>query len=59
MFRMALALLVAAMVAAVFGFGLFADVRLGEARVLFVVFLALAVVGFIADAFRAPLAEPA
>ncbi len=52
MLRMALAFLIVAVVSALFGFGLIADVSLDAAKVLFFVFLVLAVVSFVADAFR-------
>lgn len=52
MLRMALVFLIVAMVSAVLGFGLIADVSLDAAKILFFVFLTLAVVSFVADAFR-------
>ncbi len=52
MIRMALAFLIVAMISAVLGFGLIADVSFDAAKVLFFVFLVLAVVSFVADAFR-------
>ncbi|MBN9522009.1 DUF1328 domain-containing protein [bacterium] len=52
MLRMALVFLVVAMISAVLGFGLIADVSFDAAKILFFVFLVLAVVSFIADAFR-------
>lgn len=52
MLRMALVFLIVAMVSAVLGFGLIADVSFDAAKILFFVFLVLAVVSFIADAFR-------
>lgn len=58
MLRIATLFLLAAMAAAVFGYGLLGGVMLDGAKVLAVVFLALAVVTFIADAFREPLAAP-
>jgi len=52
MLRLAIAFLVIALVAALFGFGLLADFSFGAAKILFFVFLVLAVLAFIADAFR-------
>ena len=52
MLRMALVFLVVAMISAVLGFGLIADFSFDAAKILFFVFLVLAVVSFIADAFR-------
>ncbi|QDU23344.1 DUF1328 domain-containing protein [Urbifossiella limnaea] len=52
MLRMALTFLIVAIVSAVLGFGLIADVSLDAAKVLSFVFLVLAVVSFVADAFR-------
>lgn len=52
MLRMALVFLIVAMISAVLGFGLIADVSFDAAKILFFVFLVLAVVSFIADAFR-------
>ena len=52
MLRMAIAFLIVALVAALFGFGLLADFSFDAAKILFFVFLVLAVVSFIADAFR-------
>lgn len=51
MFRFAVMLLVAAGVAALFGYGLVADVTSDAAKVGFFVLLTLSVVMFIADAF--------
>ena len=52
MLRMALAFLSLAMVSAVLGFGLIANVTFDAAKILFFVFLVMAVVSFVADAFR-------
>ena len=52
MLRMALAFLILAMVSAVLGFGLIANVTFDAAKILFVVFQVIAVVSFVADAFR-------
>ena len=58
MLRMALAFLVIALVAALFGFGLIADFTFDAAKLLFFVFLVLAVISFIADAFRGRTVDP-
>jgi uncharacterized membrane protein YtjA (UPF0391 family) len=49
---MALAFLIVALISAVLGFGLIADVSYDAAKIMFFVFLVLAVVSFVADAFR-------
>jgi len=49
---MALTFLIVALIAGLFGFGLIADVSIDAAKILFFIFLVLAVVAFIADAFR-------
>jgi len=49
---MALAFLVIALIAAVFGFGLIASLTFDAARILFVVFLVLSAVAFIANVAR-------
>jgi len=51
MLRMALAFLVVALVAGLFGFGLIEGMAIDAARILFFLFLVLAVVAFIANAF--------
>jgi len=48
MLRMAILFLVIALIAALFGFGLVADLAYGAAKVLFFVFLVLAVLAFAA-----------
>ncbi|MBX9585518.1 MAG: DUF1328 domain-containing protein [Gemmataceae bacterium] len=58
MLRLAVVFLLAAMAAALLGFGLIADLTYDAAKVAFVVFLVLAVMTFIADAFREPMAGP-
>jgi uncharacterized membrane protein YtjA (UPF0391 family) len=58
MLRMALTFLVIALIAALFGFGLIADFTFAAAKILFFVFLVLAVVAFIADAFRGRTVNP-
>jgi uncharacterized membrane protein YtjA (UPF0391 family) len=50
MLRLALVFLIIALIASLFSFGLIADFSFTAAKVLF--FLFLAVVAFIADAFR-------
>jgi len=52
MLRIALTFLVIALAAGLFGFNLIEGVSLRAAQVLFFVFLCLAVVAFVADAFR-------
>lgn len=52
MLRLAIVFLVIALIAALFGFGLIADFTFDAAKITFFVFLVLAVVAFIADAFR-------
>lgn len=52
MLRLALVFLVVALVAAVFGFGLVANLSFDIAKLLFVVFLVLAVISFAAGALR-------
>jgi uncharacterized membrane protein YtjA (UPF0391 family) len=52
MLRMAIVFLIVALVAALFGFGLIADFTFDAAKILFFVFLVLAVISFVADAFR-------
>ena len=52
MLRLAIVFLIVALVAALFGFGLIADFTFDAAKIMFFVFLVLAVVSFIADAFR-------
>jgi uncharacterized membrane protein YtjA (UPF0391 family) len=54
MLRMALVFLVVAMVSAILGFGLIVEFSFDAAKITFFVFLVLAVVCFIADAFRPP-----
>lgn len=52
MLRLAIVFLIVALVAALFGFGLIPDYSFDAAKIMFFVFLVLAVVSFIADAFR-------
>lgn len=52
MLRLALVFLVIALIASLFSFGLIADVSYSAAKLLFFVFLVLAVLAFVADAFR-------
>ena len=58
MLRLAIAFLVIALVAALLGFGLFADFTFSAAKLLFFVFLVLAVLSFVADAFRGRPVDP-
>jgi uncharacterized membrane protein YtjA (UPF0391 family) len=58
MLRLALVFLVVAMIAALFGFGLLADFSFDAAKILFFVFLVLAVISFVADAFRGRSVDP-
>lgn len=52
MLRLAVGFLVVALIAALFGFGGVANVSYDAAKLLFVVFLVLAVISFLAGAFR-------
>lgn len=52
MLRLALVFLVVALCAALFGFGLVADLSFDIAKLLFIVFLVLAVISFAAGALR-------
>jgi uncharacterized membrane protein YtjA (UPF0391 family) len=52
MLRLALVFLIIAVIASLFSFGLIADFSFSAAKILFFVFLVLAVIAFIADAFR-------
>jgi len=52
MLRLALVFLVVALIAAIFGFGVVADMSFDIAKLLFVVFLVLAVISFAAGALR-------
>jgi uncharacterized membrane protein YtjA (UPF0391 family) len=54
MLRLAIVFLVVALLAALFGFGLVADMSYSAAKVLFFVFIVLAVLAFIGGAFRRP-----
>jgi len=54
MLRLALVFLVIALIASLFGFGLVVDTSIVIAKVLFFVFLVLAVLSFLGGAFRAP-----
>jgi len=58
MLRLAVVFLIVALVAALFGFGLLADFSFDAAKILFFVFLVLAVISFIADAFRGRTVDP-
>ena len=52
MLRLAILVLVVALVAALFGFGLFAGIAYSAAKILFFIFLVLAVLSFFGGAFR-------
>lgn len=54
MLRLAILFLVVALLAALFGFGLVADMSFGAAKILFFIFLVLAVLSFIGGAMRRP-----
>jgi uncharacterized membrane protein YtjA (UPF0391 family) len=56
MLRMALAFLVIALIAGLFGFGLIASVFVDVAKILFFVFIVLAVLSLLGGAFRSPSA---
>ena len=58
MLRLSGAFLLVAMVAAVFGFGLLGDYNFDAAKVVFFVSLFLAVLSFLADAFRGGAVDP-
>jgi uncharacterized membrane protein YtjA (UPF0391 family) len=52
MLRLALVFLVIALIASLFSFGIISNFAFDAAKILFFLFLVLAVVAFIADAFR-------
>jgi uncharacterized membrane protein YtjA (UPF0391 family) len=52
MLRLALVFLIIALIASLFSFGLIAEMTYATAKVLFFLFLVLAVIAFVADAFR-------
>jgi uncharacterized membrane protein YtjA (UPF0391 family) len=54
MLRLALMFLVVALVAAFLGFGLVAGIAYDAAKILFFIFVVLAVLAFIGGAFRRP-----
>jgi uncharacterized membrane protein YtjA (UPF0391 family) len=54
MLRMALLFLVVALIAALFGFGFVADMSYAAAKILFFIFIVLAVLAFLGGAFRRP-----
>jgi uncharacterized membrane protein YtjA (UPF0391 family) len=54
MLRMAVLFLIFAVVAALFGFGLVADFSFAAAKILFFVFIVLAVLSFLGGSLRAP-----
>lgn len=55
MLRLAVLFLVVALVAALFGFGIVADYSFSAAKILFFVFLVLAILSFVGGAFRSPV----
>jgi uncharacterized membrane protein YtjA (UPF0391 family) len=55
MLRLALIFLVVALVAALFGFGLVANLSYSAAKILFFIFLVLAVLSFIGGMTRRPI----
>jgi uncharacterized membrane protein YtjA (UPF0391 family) len=55
MLRLALVFLVLALTAALFGFGLLADFSFGAAKIVFFLFLALALLSFVGGMFRRPI----
>lgn len=54
MLRLAILFLVIAMIAALFGFGLVGSMAWDAAKILFFVFIVLAILSFIGGAFRSP-----
>ncbi len=54
MLRLAILFLVIALIAARFGFGLVGDMAFAAAKILFFVFIVLAILSLIAGAFRSP-----
>jgi len=55
MLRLAIAFLVIAIIASLFGFGFTAGVSMEAARIIFFIFIVLAVLSFIGMAARTPL----
>ena len=54
MLRLAVVFLVIALISALFGFGLVADYSFGAAKILFFVFIVLAIISLIGGSFRRP-----
>jgi uncharacterized membrane protein YtjA (UPF0391 family) len=54
MLRLAILFLVVALIAALFGFGLVSGIAWDAAKILFFVFIVLAVLSFIGGAYRSP-----
>ena len=52
MLRLALVFLIIALFASLFSFGLIAEMTYATAKILFFLFLILAIIAFVADAFR-------
>jgi uncharacterized membrane protein YtjA (UPF0391 family) len=55
MLRLAVVFLVVALIAALFGFGLVADFSYSAAKILFFVFLVLALLSFLGGSLRRPI----
>jgi uncharacterized membrane protein YtjA (UPF0391 family) len=55
MLRLALVFLVIALIAALFGFGLVANLSWAAAKILFFIFLVLAILAFFGGMFRRPV----
>ena len=54
MLRLAILFVVVALIAALFGFGMIADMSFDVAKILFFVFVVLAVLAFLGGMFRSP-----
>lgn len=52
MLQLAITCLIVALIAGLFGFGVLSSSFMGAAKILFVVFLILAVLSFLGDGFR-------
>ena len=55
MLRLALLFLIIALVAALFGFGLIADMSFEAAKIFFFIFIVLAILAFLGGMFRRPV----
>jgi uncharacterized membrane protein YtjA (UPF0391 family) len=58
MLRLAVTFLVVALIAALLGFGLVADLSFGAAKIVFFVFIVLAVLAFLGGALRGGYPPP-